>query len=178
MKNILITGGTGFIGSHLAEFFVKKNFNVKVFDRYNMNYNLGNLSESKYSDINLFWYKDYDLSKINEKNWYCFSFSSFNRYSLLLFLFGTLKLTEGTYNILEAAKQYNKEQIIITSTSEVYGTGQIFPMNEKHPLNAQSPYAASKIAADNLALSYHNSFDFRKNIKHLIHSGQDNHQEH
>lgn len=165
MKNILITGGTGFIGSHLAEFFVKKNFNVKVFDRYNVNYNLGNLSESKYSkDIEFIFgdIRDYDsVAKSMKKIDIVFHLAAligipYSYISPLAYLKTNL---EGSYNILEAAKQYNIEQIIITSTSEVYGTGQIFPMNEKHPFNAQSPYAASKIAADNLALSYHNSFD-------------------
>ena len=64
----------------------------------------------------------------------------------------------GTYNLLESAKNLNIKKILITSTSETFGTGKIIPMNEEHPINAQSPYAASKIAADQLALSYHKSF--------------------
>ena len=66
---------------------------------------------------------------------------------------------EGTYNVLEAAKNFNIEQVLITSTSETYGTAQYVPIDEKHPLIGQSPYAASKIAADQLAISYHRSFD-------------------
>jgi NAD dependent epimerase/dehydratase len=65
---------------------------------------------------------------------------------------------EGTYNILEAAKQLNAEQVIILSTSETYGSGRYMPMDEEHPLIGQSPYAASKIGADQLAISYYRSF--------------------
>jgi dTDP-glucose 4,6-dehydratase len=65
---------------------------------------------------------------------------------------------EGTYNVLEAAKTLGLEQVIITSTSEVYGTARYTPIDEAHPLTAQSPYAATKIAADNLALSYFRSY--------------------
>ena len=66
---------------------------------------------------------------------------------------------EGTYNVLEAAKNLNLEQILVTSTSETYGTAQYTPIDEKHPLVGQSPYSASKIAADQLAISYYRSFD-------------------
>ena len=59
---------------------------------------------------------------------------------------------------MESCKNFSLDQIVITSTSEIYGSGQFFPMNEKHPQFAQSPYAASKIGADQLALSYWNSF--------------------
>jgi nucleoside-diphosphate-sugar epimerase len=66
---------------------------------------------------------------------------------------------EGTYNILEAAKNLELEQILITSTSETYGTAQYVPIDEKHPIVGQSPYSASKIAADQLATSYYKSFE-------------------
>tara|TARA_Y100001980_G_C14556714_1_gene349563 strand:+ start:5728 stop:6630 length:903 start_codon:yes stop_codon:yes gene_type:complete len=66
---------------------------------------------------------------------------------------------EGTYNILEAAKKHEFENIVITSTSETYGTAQFIPINEDHPLVGQSPYSASKIAADQLAISYYKSFN-------------------
>ena len=66
---------------------------------------------------------------------------------------------EGTYNVLEAAKNLNLEQVLITSTSETYGTAQYTPIDEKHPLVGQSPYSASKIAADQLAVSYFRSFE-------------------
>ena len=66
---------------------------------------------------------------------------------------------EGTYNVLEAAKNLNLDQILITSTSETYGTAQYTPIDENHPLVGQSPYSATKIAADQLAISYYKSFD-------------------
>jgi dTDP-glucose 4,6-dehydratase len=65
---------------------------------------------------------------------------------------------EGTYNVLQAARVHGVANVVVTSTSEVYGTAEYVPMDERHPLNAQSPYAASKIAADQLALSFHRSF--------------------
>lgn len=65
----------------------------------------------------------------------------------------------GTLNVLEAARHLGTARIVCTSTSEVYGSAQVVPIDERHPLNAQSPYAASKVAADQLALSYHRSFD-------------------
>jgi len=66
--------------------------------------------------------------------------------------------TEGTYNILEAGRKLGMDRIIVTSTSEIYGTAQYVPIDEKHPYNPQSPYAASKASADHLALSYYRSF--------------------
>ena len=65
---------------------------------------------------------------------------------------------EGTYNVLESVRNNKKTKLILTSTSEVYGSADYIPIDEKHPLKPQSPYSASKIAADNLALSYYNSF--------------------
>ena len=69
---------------------------------------------------------------------------------------------EGTYNVLEAAKNLNLEQVLIPSTSETYGTAQYVPIDENHPLVGQSPYSASKIAADQLAISDYKSLDFFK----------------
>ena len=76
---------------------------------------------------------------------------------------------EGTYNVLEASKNLKIKNTIITSTSEVYGSAQYLPMDEKHPVNSQSPYAASKASADQLALSYYRSFDLPvKLLGHLM----------
>lgn len=169
MKNILITGGTGFIGSHLAEFLIQKNFNVTVFDRYNPNNNWGNLEKSKYkNDIKVILgdIRDYDSVK-----------KSLNGVDTIFHLAALIGIpysyisplayiktnVEGTYNILEAAKEKKINQTIITSTSETYGSAETIPMNESHPLKAQSPYAASKISADQIALSYYRSFN--QNIK-------------
>ena len=165
MKKILITGGTGFIGSHLAELCIKKGYKVTVFDRYNPNYNLGNLAGSPFKEKIKFIFgdiRDYDsVNNAINKNDIVFhlaaligipySYISPNAY---------LKTNvEGTYNVLESCKNNKIKKIIITSTSEVYGSAKYIPIDEKHPLQPQSPYSASKISADNLALSYFYSFN-------------------
>ena len=164
MKKILITGATGFVGSHLTELCVAKGFEVVAFDRYNPNYNLGWLEKSKYkNDINFAFgdIRDYDsvLKTMKGCN------IVFHLAALIGIPYSYLSPqaylktnVEGTYNILESSKHMNIEQTIITSTSEVYGTAQYIPIDEKHPISAQSPYSASKISADQLAISYYNSF--------------------
>jgi len=165
MKKILITGATGFIGSHLTELCVEKGFKVVAFDRYNPNNNLGHLENSKFkNDINFIFgdIRDYDsVYKISKKADVIFHLAAligipYSYFSPLAYLKTNL---EGTYNILESAKNLNIEQVLITSTSETYGTAKTVPINEKHRLYAQSPYSASKISADQLALSYWNSFN-------------------
>jgi NAD dependent epimerase/dehydratase len=164
MKKILITGGTGFIGSHLAEKAVKKGYKVIVFDRYNPNFSLGNLSSSRFKKKIEFIFgdiRDYDsVYKSVKKVDYVFHLAAligipYSYYSPLAYVKTNI---EGTYNILEACKENNIKQVIVTSTSEVYGSAQTKSISETHRLKAQSPYAASKISADNLALSYYNSF--------------------
>ena len=164
MKKLLITGGTGFVGSHLAEKAVKKGYKVIVFDRYNPNYNLGNLANSTLSKNIEFIFgdiRDYDsvvkaVSKVN----YVFHLAAligipYSYYSPLAYIKTNV---EGTYNVLEACKEKNIDQVIVTSTSEVYGSGQTTSMSESHKLSAQSPYAASKISADNISMSYFKSY--------------------
>ena len=169
-KKILITGGTGFIGSHLAETFIKRGHKVRVFDRYNPNYNLGNLAHSDlkskidfvFGDI-----RDYDSVVNAAKN--CdiiFHLAALIGipYSYVSPLAYIKTNIEGTYNILEAAKKLKTKKIFITSTSEVYGSAKYLPIDENHPLQPQSPYSASKIAADNISLSYYNAFNLPVNI--------------
>ena len=164
MKKILITGATGFIGSHLAELCVKKGFEVIAFDRYNPNYNLGWLEKSKYKDdINFVFgdIRDYDsVLKTMKGCKIVFHLAALIGipYSYLSPQAYLKTNVEGTYNILESSKHLDIEQTIITSTSEVYGTAKYIPIDEKHPISAQSPYSASKISADQLAISYYNSF--------------------
>lgn len=167
---VLITGATGFIGSHLTEFLVKKGYKVTAFDRYNPNYNLGNLSESKYiNDIEFLFgdIRDFDsVSKAIKGNKYIFHLAAlggipYSYYSPLAYIKTNV---EGTYNVLEAARVNNSHQVITTSTSEVYGTAQKAPISENHPLVGQSPYAASKIAADQLAISFQKSFNLKVKI--------------
>ena len=164
MKRVLITGAAGFIGSHLTEYFVKKKFKVTVFDRYNSFnsfgwlYNLG-LKKTKFilGDI-----RDFDSVNNAVKN-----------QDIVIHLAALIGIPysyvspaayiktniEGTYNVLEASRINKIQQVLITSTSETYGTAQTYKISEDHPLNAQSPYAATKIAADQLALSYFKSFN-------------------
>ena len=164
MKKILITGATGFVGSHLTELCVEKGFEVVAFDRYNPNYNLGWLEKSKYrDDINFVFgdIRDYDsVLKTTKGCKIVFHLAALGGipYSYLSPQAYLKTNVEGTYNILESSKHLNVDQVIITSTSEVYGSAQYVPIDEKHPLSAQSPYSASKISADQLALSYYNSF--------------------
>ena len=164
MKKILITGATGFVGSHLAELCVKKGFEVIAFDRYNPNYNLGWLEKSKYKDdINFVFgdIRDYDsVLKTMKGCKIVFHLAALIGipYSYLSPQAYLKTNVEGTYNILESSKHLDIEQTIITSTSEVYGTAKYIPIDEQHPISAQSPYSASKISADQLAISYYNSF--------------------
>ena len=164
MEKILITGATGFIGSHLTELCVELGFRVVAFDRYNPNNSWGWLENSKYK-------KDFEVI-LGDIRDYDSVFSAMQSCSVVFHLAALIGIpysyvsplayirtnVEGTYNILEAAKQLQIEQILITSTSETYGTAQYAPIDEQHPLVGQSPYSASKIAADHLALSYYLSF--------------------
>ena len=164
MEKILITGATGFVGSHLSELCVEKGFEVAAFDRYNPNYNLGWLEKSKYKDDINFSFgdiRDYDsVLKTMKGCKIVFHLAALVGipYSYLSPQAYLKTNVEGTYNILESSKNLDIEQTIITSTSEVYGTAKYVPIDEKHSLTAQSPYSASKISADQLALSYFNSF--------------------
>lgn len=169
-NKILITGAFGFIGSHVTEFFVEKGLNVVAFDRYNSNNDYGWLKTSKYKkEINFILgdIRDYDsVYNVMKGCSSCLNLAALIGipYSYISPLAYIKTNVEGTYNVLEAAKNLEIEKIIITSTSETYGTAQYEPMDEKHPLVAQSPYAASKISADQLALSYYRSFDLPLNI--------------
>jgi len=163
-KKILITGATGFIGSHLTELCVKKGFKVSAFDRYNPQYNLNCLNDSKYKkDINFIFgdIRDYDsVYKASKGMDIILHLAAligipYSYYSPMAYIKTNI---EGTYNILEATKNLNIKQLIVTSTSETYGTAQKVPISENHRLIGQSPYSASKISADQLAISYWTSF--------------------
>jgi len=165
MKKILITGATGFIGSHLTEYLAQLEYNVIAFDRYNSNNNWGWLENSKYKNdfqVILGDIRDYDsFSKAMEGCSAVFHLAALIGipYSYVSPLAYIRTNIEGTYNVLEAGKNLNLDQILITSTSETYGTAQYVPIDENHPLVGQSPYSATKIAADQLALSYYKSFE-------------------
>lgn len=165
MKKILITGAGGFIGSHLTELCVKHGYEIKAFVRYNSKNNWGWLENSnikKEIEIVTGDIRDYDSVYNSMKG--CdtvFHLAAligipYSYESPLAYIKTNIV---GTYNILQASKQLKIENILITSTSETYGTAQYIPIDEKHPLVGQSPYSASKIAADQLAVSYFRSFN-------------------
>ncbi len=165
MKKLFITGATGFIGSHLCEMGVKKGYKVIGFDRYNSNSDYGWLKKSKYLnkiELILGDIRDYDSVYKSMKN----SDIVFHLAALIGIPYSYVSPlayiktnTEGTYNVLEAARNLKIKNLVVTSTSEVYGSAKYLPIDEKHPLNAQSPYAASKVAADQLSLSFNKSYN-------------------
>jgi NAD dependent epimerase/dehydratase len=161
---ILVTGATGFIGSHLTEYLVENGLSVIAFDRYNSNNEWGWLENSIYKNdlqVILGDIRDYDsVSKAMAGCDVVFHLAALIGipYSYVSPLAYIRTNVEGTYNVLEASKNLELEQVLITSTSETYGTAQYVPIDEKHPLVGQSPYSASKIAADQLAVSYFKSF--------------------
>src|SRR4030042_7159451 len=164
MKKVLVTGAGGFIGSHLAEAIVEQGYAVKAFIRYNSKNDWGWIEDSKYkSEMEVLTgdIRDYDFAYCAIKG--CdtvFHLAALVGipYSYISPLAYVQTNIIGTYNILQAAKECQLENVLITSTSEVYGTAQYVPVDELHPHVGQSPYAATKIAADQLALSYYRSF--------------------
>ena len=164
-ETILITGATGFIGSTLTEICVSNGFDVVAFDRYNPNNHWGWLEQSEYkSALNIILgdIRDYDSVYAAMEN--CstvFHLAALGGipYSYISPLAYVRTNIEGTYNVLEAARHLGLSQVLVTSTSETYGTAQYTPIDEKHSLVGQSPYSASKIAADQLAISYYRSFE-------------------
>ena len=164
VNKILVTGAGGFIGSHLCERLIELGYRVRAFVRYNSQSSWGWLDNSPYlKDIEIFSgdIRDSDSVRIAMKD--CkevFHLAAlvgipYSYESPLAYVKTNI---EGTYNVLENAKLSTLENIIVTSTSETYGTAQFVPISEEHPLVGQSPYSASKISADQLAISYWLSF--------------------
>ncbi len=164
--NILVTGACGFIGSHTVERLVKKGYNVKAFTFYNSKGSNGwidNLDKKIIREINIISgdIRDQDFLINNSKK-----VDSILHLAALIGIPYSYHAPRsyletnviGTYNVLNASKINNIPKTIITSTSEVYGTAQSVPISENHSLNAQSPYAASKTGADQLALSFYRSY--------------------
>lgn len=162
---VLITGAAGFIGSHLTEKCVELGFQVKAFVRYNSSNHWGWLEHSPLkNEIEVITgdIRDFDSVKQAVKgNDVVFHLAALIGipYSYISPLAYIRTNINGTYNILQSAKDFSLENVIITSTSETYGTAQYVPIDEKHPFAGQSPYSATKIAADQLAVSYIRSFN-------------------
>ena len=165
MNKILVTGAGGFIGSSLTEELVQQGFEVKAFIRYNSTNYWGWLDNSEFkNEIEIITGDIRDFDSVKNAMNGCntvFHLAALIGipYSYISPLAYIKTNIEGTYNILQAAKELNFNNVLITSTSETYGSAQSVPINEKHPLVGQSPYSATKIAADNLALSYFLSFN-------------------
>jgi NAD dependent epimerase/dehydratase len=165
MKNILVTGAGGFIGSHLTELLVEKGFNVKAFVHYNSWNKWGWLDTSSVKNkVEIITGDIRDFDSVFAAMQGCDSV--FHLAALIGIPYSYVSPQayiktniDGTYNVLQAARQLGIEKIMVTSTSETYGTAQYVPIDEKHPMVGQSPYSATKISADQLSISYYKSFD-------------------
>jgi NAD dependent epimerase/dehydratase len=163
--NVLVTGADGFIGSHLTEMLVAKGYKVKALSQYNSFNNWGWLKDVNCKDqIEI-------LSGDIRDSHYCKHIMKeidivFHLAALIAIPYSYIAPDsyvdtniKGTLNICQAAKENGNIRVIHTSTSEVYGTAQYVPINEKHPIQPQSPYSATKIAADAMAMSFYNAFN-------------------
>lgn len=165
-KKILVTGAEGFIGSHLTEELVRKGYNVKAFVLYN-SFNtwgwLDSLEQEIMKNVEVFTGDIRDPNAVREAvqnvdailHLAALIAIPFSYYAPDAYVDTNIK---GTLNVLQAAKSVHAERILVTSTSEVYGTAQYVPIDEKHPFQGQSPYSATKIGADRLAESFYRSF--------------------
>lgn len=166
-KKVLVTGSEGFIGSHLTEQLVELGAEVSALVQYNSFNNWGwidTFSEDVKKNIKVVTgdIREYDgISKIIKGHDVVFHLAALIAipYSYLSPMAYVRTNVEGTTNVLEACREYNIEKIVHTSTSETYGTALYVPIDEKHPLQGQSPYSASKIGADKIAESFQKSFD-------------------
>ena len=167
-KKILVTGADGFIGSHLVERLLAEGSNVRAFVLYN-SFNswgwLDALPQEQLDNIEVFAGDVRDPNGVRK---------AMQGIDVLFHLAALIAIPfsyhspdsyvdtniKGTLNILQAARDAACEKVLITSTSEVYGTAQYVPIDENHPFQGQSPYSATKIGADRLAESFHRSFDF------------------
>lgn len=163
--NVLVTGADGFIGSHLVQQLLAKGYNVRALAQYN-SFNYWGWLEDIPQNENL----QIVTGDIRDPN-LCREIAQgcniiFHLAALIAIPYSYVAPDSyvdtnirGTLNILQAARDTKVDRIIVTSTSEVYGTAQYVPIDEKHPKQPQSPYSATKIAADAIAASFHNAFD-------------------
>jgi len=172
MKKVLVTGADGFIGSHLTEELVKKGYEVKAFAFYN-SFNtwgwLDSLDKDVMEHVEVFTGDIRDPHGVKTAMNGCeavFHLAAligipFSYHSPDAYVDTNIK---GTLNVLQAARELELERVLVTSTSEVYGTAQYVPIDEKHPFQGQSPYSATKIGADRLAESFYRSFNLPVSI--------------
>jgi NAD dependent epimerase/dehydratase len=166
-KKVFVTGAAGFIGSHLVEELVKNGATVTALVHYNANSSIGNL---QYLNSEILNQVNIEFGDIVD----AFQMQTLTKEIDIIFHLAALigipysyiapsayvsVNINGTLNMLEAGRRNNVERIVVTSTSETYGTAIYAPIDEKHPLQGQSPYSATKIGADKIAESYYLSFD-------------------
>lgn len=167
MAKILVTGAEGFIGSHLTELLVKEGFDVRAMVQYNSFNNWGWIDtfDDEIKDrLDIFLGDVRDPNGVREAVKGCdavFHLAAliaipYSYYSPDMYVDTNIK---GTLNVLQAARDLGTKRILVTSTSEVYGTARYVPIDENHPFQGQSPYSASKIGADRIAESFYRSFD-------------------
>lgn len=172
MKKVLVTGADGFIGSHLTESLLEKGYDVKAFVYYN-SFNtwgwLDTLPKEKLDQIEVFTGDIRDPNGVREAmkgidavfHLAALIAIPFSYHSPDSYVDTNIK---GTLNVLQAARDLGTERIMVTSTSEVYGTARYVPIDENHPFQGQSPYSATKIGADRLAESFYRSFQLPVSI--------------
>ncbi len=164
-QQILVTGADGFIGSHLVEMLVAQGYQVRALSLYNSFNNWGwleDVSRKKEIEVVTGDVRDpFFCSQIVKGMDQVFHLAALIAipYSYVAPQSYIETNINGTVNICKAALEHKVSRIIHTSTSEVYGTAQYVPIDEKHPLQPQSPYSASKISADAMAMSFYNSFE-------------------
>ncbi|AIY79887.1 SDR family NAD(P)-dependent oxidoreductase [Clostridium botulinum] len=166
-KKVLVTGADGFIGSHLCEILLENGYDVRAFVYYN-SFNswgwLDSLDKNKKSKIDIFSGDIRDPNGVREAmkgidevfHLAALIAIPFSYHSPDSYVDTNIK---GTLNVLQASRELNTKRILITSTSEVYGTAKYVPIDENHPFQGQSPYSATKIGADRIAESFYRSFD-------------------
>ena len=166
-KKILVTGADGFIGSHLTEALVAQGHDVRAFVYYNSFNSWGWLDEA---DDNVMQSLDVFAGDIRDPHGVR---TAMQGCDVVMHLAALIAIpysyhspdtyvdtnVKGTLNVVQAARELGTERVVHTSTSEVYGTARFVPITEEHPLQGQSPYSASKIGADQMALSFFASFD-------------------
>lgn len=169
---VLVTGADGFIGSHLIERLLEEGHDVKAFTFYN-SFNswgwLDSLAKEKLDQIEIFSGDIRDPNGVFEAmegvdqvyHLAALIAIPFSYHSPDSYVDTNIK---GTLNVLQAARKLDTNRVLITSTSEVYGTAQYVPIDEKHPYQGQSPYSATKIGADRLAESFYRSFNLPVSI--------------
>ncbi|SNS33005.1 NAD dependent epimerase/dehydratase, LLPSF_EDH_00030 family [Anaerovirgula multivorans] len=167
MKKVLVTGAGGFIGSHLVEGLLQEGNVIRCFVHYN-SFNrwgwLDKFSKDKLSKIEIFTGDIRDPNGVRkalegiDEVYHLAALVAipFSYHSPDSYIETNIK---GTLNILQAARDFGTSRILITSTSEIYGTAKYVPIDETHPFQAQSPYSASKIGADRVAESFYRSFN-------------------